>query len=171
MNKIIILSLAMLMSVGQAVALEGSAMMGAANQANNLAADAKFSQMNARLNTLEGELRKAQGDLRVTQSEVLNILACNRNGQFFDSATQACSGSEPEVRTVISSGSAFRFATAKASCGGDEVLVGGGGICASEHGTMMMPRSFPDGNGWNVACDTTLKIDTTAQAYALCLKK
>lgn len=78
---------------------------------------------------------------------------------------------EISTRIVSKTKTEYRWPSATASCGSDEVVVGGGGSCSADNGWTFLKRSYPDNNGWNVSCDTPEKKNNTARAYAICMKK
>ena len=80
-------------------------------------------------------------------------------------------GGSKVSRTVTAASTAWRWPSATASCSDNEIVVGGGGQCTSPPGWNFIYGSYPNGNGWTVACDTPIGQNTTATVYAICLKK
>jgi hypothetical protein len=75
------------------------------------------------------------------------------------------------VNVRSSSAYAWRWPAAGVGCASNEIVTGGGGYCTSGSGDMRMIYSIPNGNGWYVACDTSLSQYATAAVYAMCLVK
>lgn len=101
------------------------------------------------------------------QSNTDQLLICS-GGRYVVLETNA----SPSVRTVSASAVGYRWATARAYCGGHEVRVGGGGGCSTSVGYTRMPYNGPTGtNGWQISCDTDKKTNSTATSHVLCMQK
>jgi len=79
--------------------------------------------------------------------------------------------STPITRISTFTTTTYRWPAGTANCNSDEIVVGGGAVCSSEIGWMMLISSIPQGNGWYGACDSLKNIYATINVYAICLKK